>query len=114
MPSEIIRASRQCSREPKRAWRIRKKVSCDNRGVLLRRFRLDCNGREPSRQVRYLGIGQRLGDDAHDFVGALAAALGVQLLRQVDLRLPREVRGIGKYADARLAMTDGTRSCLGT
>src|SRR6202158_4826438 len=106
MPSAIIRASRQGSGEPKRAWRIRKKLSCDNRGVLLRRFRLDCNGREPGRQVRYLGIGQRLGDDAHDFVGALAAAIGLQLLRQIDLRLPGEVRGIGKYADTGLAMAD--------
>ena len=63
---------------------------------LLRRFHLDRDGREPGRQVRYLGIGQRLGDDAHDFVGALATTIGLQLLCQIDLRLPREIRSVWK------------------
>jgi hypothetical protein len=51
---------------------MQKKLAHDAGGPLPRWFRRYRDGRKSGSQVQYPGIGQRLGDDAHDFVGALA------------------------------------------
>ena len=68
---------------------------------------LDLQRAVPIRQTRDVGIGERLGDDVHHRVRALAAAKGLELFHEIDPRLAREVGRIRGVADPQRSVADG-------
>jgi hypothetical protein len=65
-----------------------------------RHLRLHLDPGEPRRQVLDVRIAQRLRHQRHHLVRALAAAIRTQLRRDVQGRLPGEVRCVGRRAEA--------------
>src|SRR5882762_8545888 len=68
---------------------------------------LDLQRAVPIRQVRDVAIGERLGDDVHHRVRALAAAKSLELFHKIDPRLARQVGRIRGVADPQRSVADG-------